>query len=291
MKSKLLTKFLISGSLLIIALSCAPRLSQQNTYFPKQTEKVEQLPPRDNLWIFMMAGQSNMAGRGLVEPEDTLTHKRILTINEKNEWVLAKEPLHFYEPSMTGLDCGLAFGKELIKHLPDSVSIALIPCAIGGSSIQQWLGDSIFRGVQLMHNFQEKAEFARQYGRMKGILWHQGESDATDERIPRYEAQLEKLVSTFRDHLEDDALPVLIGELGSYAIPKEKRAKWDKINQAIHQFAASDEHVGVVRTDDLKHKGDHVHFNSASQRELGRRFAEKYVEMMTQQPTGFHQKP
>ncbi|WPP49228.1 sialate O-acetylesterase [Catalinimonas niigatensis] len=278
MKIKLFDQRIILGSLLILSLSCSPKLSQRTVYFPKQVTHVDKLPPQDNLWVFMLAGQSNMAGRGLVESQDTISHERILTISQENEWILAKEPLHPYEPNLTGLDCGLAFGKELIKHLPDSISIALIPCAVGGSAIQQWLGDSTFRGVQLMHNFQEKAAFAKQYGRIKGVLWHQGESNATAERIPLYAAQLEKLLTTFRDHLEDENLPILIGELGSFAIPKEKSAQWDSINQVIHQVAASDPHVGVVQTDDLEHKGDHVHFNSASQRILGRRFAEKYME-------------
>ncbi|MEK6477387.1 sialate O-acetylesterase [Catalinimonas sp. 4WD22] len=280
---------IVLACLLILAASCSPKKAQ-STYFPQQQVLVKQMPEKDNLWVFIMAGQSNMAGRGRVEPEDTIAHPRILTINQQNEWILAKEPLHFYEPELTGLDCGLAFGRELIRHVPDSVSIALIPCAVGGSAIQQWLGDSTFRGVQLMHNFEEKVELAKQSGHIKGILWHQGESDATDELIPLYPAQLTKLVNTFRTYTGDADLPVMIGELGPYTIPKEKQMRWNSINQLIHQFAASDPKVGVVSSHDLKHKGDHVHFDSESQRTLGKRFAEKYLEI-AEPPTGAYGKP
>jgi hypothetical protein len=276
--------------LLMLAASCSPKIAQRTRYFPQQQELVKQMPEKENLWIFIMAGQSNMAGRGSVEPEDTLTNPRILSINQENEWIVAKEPLHFYEPNLTGLDCGLAFGRELLRHVPDSISIALIPCAVGGSAIQQWLGDSTFRNVQLMHNFEVKVDLAQQFGHIKGILWHQGESDATDERIPLYPAQLSKLINTFRTYTGNADLPVMMGELGPYTIPKEKQQQWNSINEAIHQFADSDQKVGVVSTSDLKHKGDHVHFDSESQRTLGKRFAEKYLEI-AELPTETYGRP
>src|SRR5690606_21827038 len=138
----------------------------------------EQLPDKENLWVFILAGQSNMAGRGFVEPQDTIPTERVLTINKKGEIIVAKEPLHFYEPTMTGLDCGLSFGKELVEQLPGSVSILLLPTAVGGSSIQRWLGDSSFRDVPLYANFEEKVHIGKNHGTIKGILWHQGENDA-----------------------------------------------------------------------------------------------------------------
>jgi len=119
-------------------------------------------------WVFILAGQSNMAGRGVVEAEDTITDPRISTINKQGEIVPAKEPLHFYEPTMAGLDCGLSFAKALIRDCPDDVSILLIPAAVGGSNIRQWLGDSVHRGV----NFAE--QFQRENGPCQAIRHHQG---------------------------------------------------------------------------------------------------------------------
>ena len=53
---------------------------ERTRHFPKQQIKAEKMPARHNLWVFILAGQSNMAGRGLVEPTDTLSDPRILTV-------------------------------------------------------------------------------------------------------------------------------------------------------------------------------------------------------------------
>ncbi len=144
--------------------------------FPKQTEMAREPKNKKKVWVFILAGQSNMAGRGWVEPGDTLAEKRLLTINKDGQLIQAKEPLHFYEPNLTGLDCGYSFGTTILKNVPADISVLLIPTAVGGSSISQWLGDSVHRDVKLFSNFLKKLEIGRRYGTIKGILWHQGES-------------------------------------------------------------------------------------------------------------------
>src|SRR5690349_5406123 len=137
------------------SVACSRKLAGRTAYFPKDIDPVAGSPGKEKLWVFVMAGQSNMAGRGQVEPQDTVPSQRLLTINAGGQLILAKEPLHFYEPSLTGLDCGYSFGKTLLQRLPDSVSILLIPTAVGGSRIGQWLGDSVYRNVKLFTNFRE----------------------------------------------------------------------------------------------------------------------------------------
>lgn len=256
-------------------ISYADWLRTQN--FPNTTDVVTQKPPRKNVWAFLLAGQSNMAGRGFVEPQDTLPNKRLLTINKDLELVYAKEPLHFYEPHLTGLDCGMSFGRTLLSSVPDSVSILLIPTAIGGSSIQQWLGDSTFRGVKLMSNFKEKLKLANMHGTVKGILWHQGEANSNDdEDIKSHSARLEQLFRIFRNIAHDESLPILAAELGSYSSnPKN----WQAINAAIKATVAKDAYSSLISTQDLRHKGDQVHFNSEGQRAMGERFARAYLNL------------
>ena len=231
---------------------------------------------KQNVWVFIMAGQSNMAGRGIVESEDTVSDKRIFSINKDGQIIIAKEPLHFYEPERTGLDCGLSFAKTLITKIPDSISILLIPTAIGGSSIRQWLGDSVFRNVKLFSNFSSKVEIAKQNGIIKGILWHQGESDANENNIPVHKERLHLLFSKFRTEIGNNALPVLLGELGSFS---NNPADFNLINKAIHDYAAEDKNSRVISTKDLKDKGDHLHFDSEGQRTMGKRFANAYLSM------------
>jgi len=216
-----------------------------------------------------------MAGRGFVEPQDTLADERILTINKEGQLIVAKEPLHWYESERTGLDCGLSFGKTMIKKISAENYILLIPTAIGGSSISQWIGDSLYRNVKLLSNFREKAGIAKQYGTIKGILWHQGESDANEKDIPRYKERLGDLFHQFRSIAGNNDLPILLGELGSFSKDKQH---FSMINKVIHDYSATDKNTIVITTADLKDKGDSLHFNSKSQRLMGQRFAEAYLQ-------------
>ena len=266
---------------IILAFLFSVSIYAQDTQvnFPKQVEYPEKMPNPSNFWIFIMAGQSNMAGRGIVEPEDTVLNPGILTINLNNEWVIAKEPLHLYQPKLTGMDSGVSFARELLKHFGDSITIGLIPCAVGGSPIQAWAGDSIFNGIQLFSNFREKAGMAMEYGEVKGILWHQGESDAFEDKIPVYKQKLESVLTEMRKFLNDDSLPVIIGEMGNYTSPEERQENWNKINAIIHQIPAEMNNCFVVPTNDLNCNPDNVHFDNISQRILGKRYADKYISI------------
>lgn len=237
--------------------------------FPRRTVYPVATPSSSNVWVFMMAGQSNMAGRGFVEPQDTLPHQRILSINAGGELIVAKEPLHFYEPSMAGLDCGVSFAQSLLKFIPDSVSILLVPTAVGGSSVGQWLGDSLHRNVKLLSNFREKMTVARKYGQLKGILWHQGESDAKPHLTEVYEEKLRDLFKLFREYA-GSPLPVIMGETGVFNDDTPDKIK---INQVIRRFAQTNHGVACVSANDLTHNGDKLHFDSKSQRLMGQRMA------------------
>lgn len=247
-------------------------------FFPTSEAKPLVLPAKENLWVFILAGQSNMAGRGKVEPSDTIPDPRILSINKNGELILAKEPLHFYEPRMGGLDCGLSFAKALLPAVPDSVSLLILPTAVGGSAIGQWIHDETFRDVPLLSNFKEKAAIGKQYGTIKGILWHQGENDAIKpETIAVHQQQLKKLFKIFRKEVGNRKLPVFLGELGSFSANDEN---WQKINAQIQKFVANDRHAYLIKTADLNHNGDRIHFDSEGQRRMGERFAQAFIRQM-----------
>lgn len=239
------------------------------------SEAKAQTPPKQNVWVFIMAGQSNMAGRGTVEAQDTITNQRMLTIDADGNVIEAKEPLHFYEPKMAGLDCGLSFATELLRHIPDSICILMIPTAVGGSSINRWLDDKPHRGVALQSNFANKVALAKQYGEIKAVLWHQGESDANVKGIASRQQKLKLLFSKFRQVADNESLPIIIGELGSFS---KEAPLWNTMNEASRQYAETDGNCTTISTADLNHRGDKVHFNSKSQREMGRRFAQSYLE-------------
>lgn len=246
------------------------------TNFPKQTEYPKSVPAKKNVWVFIMAGQSNMAGRGLVEPMDTISNPRLLSINSNGELILAKEPLHLYEPDMKGLDCGVSFGNELLKQIPESVSILIIPTAVGGSSIDQWIGDSLHRGVKLHTNFRQEVAIAKKYGKIKGVLWHQGESDAKELLAGTYSKKLKVLFESFRKTIKNNKLPILTGEIGTFTTDNTFQIA---INKVIADNAKKDKYTFLIQTGDFKDKGDKLHFDSKSERKMGVRFAQKYTEI------------
>ena len=266
-------------ALIFFVFSCKQKSDQRKMNFPSTVEYVEEMPNSDSLWIFIMAGQSNMAGRGFVEPQDTIPNKRILSIDKSDNWIYAKEPLNLYQPSLTGLDCGLSFAHKLIDSIPKGISIGIINCAVGGSSIEQWLEDETFQGVKLLSNFKREVNQSQKYGEVKGILWHQGEANAFSVVTPDYADKLRELTNTFREIVKNDTLPIFIGQLGSYAKPIEKQNRWDSINTIINDFVEKDLNTYLIYTRDLKDKGDKVHFDSESQRQMGSRYADKYLKI------------
>jgi hypothetical protein len=261
--------------LFVVFISCAgpKNISQtQTSIFPATLDKPNNVPAKEKFYIFLLAGQSNMAGRGIIEAEDTISSPRVLTLNKNNEWVEAKEPLHYYEPGRTGLDCGLSFGKELSKKYGKEITIGLVPCAIGGSSIEQWLGDSTYRGVTLYSNFLQKAKTASQYGIIKGMLWHQGESNTGTKSHIDYKKKLESFFTKLRTDLQQPDMPIYLGPLGlyltNYSFPYR-----NAVNKDIDELFQTGNKIYLVKTSDFTHLKDTIHFDSRSQRLMGKRFA------------------
>ncbi|NND05198.1 MAG: sialate O-acetylesterase [Saprospiraceae bacterium] len=273
-------KLLLPTFLILFCFSCQDAtdpLDSRKVNFPTHLEKVSQVPTKENVWIFILAGQSNMAGRGLVAPEDTLSHLRILALDKLDQLIYAKEPLHHYEPKLQGLDCGMAFARKLVRNSPDSISILMVPTAVGGSSVEQWLNDDVHRGVKLLSNFRSKARSVADLGVIKAILWHQGESNAHPDKLPTYGVKLDSLIGIFREAVGNDTLPILLGELPAFPKNYDNR---QAVNGIIHGYVQMDDWAEIIYTQDLKHKGDSTHFDAAGQRKMGERFADVYLDML-----------
>jgi hypothetical protein len=261
---------------LLLFISCTTSkkttIETESNHFPTLVEKATSLPARENFYIFILAGQSNMAGRGFVQPKDTVSSLQVVTLDKNNQWVYSKEPLHYYEPSRTGLDCGLSFGKKLAAVYKKKITIGLVPCAVGGSSIEQWIGDSTYRDVTLYSNLINKAKKAAAYGTIKGVLWHQGETNASAGNYKNYKENLELFFTKLRNDLGDSALPVYTGHLGSF-LNRRTNPFADSINNDLQKLSSSSKNFYVINTSDLTPKHDSIHFNSRSQRIMGERFA------------------
>ena len=104
------------------------------------------LPPKEKFHLFLLVGQSNMAGRGVVTPADQKEDPRVLTLNKEGAWVPAVDPIHFDKTS-AGVGLGRTFGITLAGATP-GVTIGLIPCAVGGSPIDSWRPGAFYQATR-----------------------------------------------------------------------------------------------------------------------------------------------
>ena len=223
------------------------------------------LPAADaNFHLYLLIGQSNMAGRGKIELQDKVAVPRVLMLNKANEWVSAVDPISF-DKSIAGVSLGRTFGIEMAKA-NEGVKIGLIPCAVGGTSIRRWQqkGDLYQKALK-------RVKLAQKDGVIKGILWHQGESDSGKEETAKiYATQLHAMIGAWRKDLGSESIPVVVGELGQFF----KSAKYKgTVDAALKALPQKVKHTGWVSAQGLEHKGDVVHFDAASYREFGKRYA------------------
>ncbi len=238
------------------------------------------LPAKENFHLYLLVGQSNMAGRGRVAAGDKKPIPGVLAFSRDQRWVPAVDPLHFDKPGVVGVGVGRSFARVVQAATP-KVTIGLIPCAVGGSPIVSWEPGG-FHASTRTHPWDDaikRARAALKHGPLKGIRWHQGESDSNPKAAAVYEKKLHALVGRFRRELKAPAVPFLAGQMGRW--PERPWSKAKILVDEVHQrLPRGVKRAAFVSARGLAHKGDKVHFDSASYRELGRRYAKAYLELV-----------
>ncbi|WP_176954324.1 sialate O-acetylesterase [Niabella drilacis] len=247
--------------LVSLLLSCSP---------PGRTGSVQKEKGRPgNYQVYLLMGQSNMAGRGILTGEYTgIRAERVLMLDRENEWVPARHPLHFDKPKVAGVGPGLSFGAALAKVYSKD-TIGLVPCAVGGTAISKW-EPGAFDEVTRTHPYDDailRLKAARKRGVIKGVIWLQGEGDSNPVSAKKYLARLTALIERIRKEAGDPELPFVVGELGRY------RTQYRLVNEQLALLPKTVPFTLVVSSEGLVHKGDTTHFDSPSATEYGRRFA------------------
>lgn len=242
----------------------------------------------DRLDLYLLMGQSNMKGRGVM-PDEPLSDPRIVMMHRKtDEWFLARHPLHlvgdprdFKGHDNAGVGPGLSFAQTIAARHANA-RIGLIPCAVGGTPISRWARDQ-----KLYDDAIRKAKLALQQGPkgktfLRGAIWLQGEADSRPDRLPKYRAVLNDLVDRLRADLGQTEFPFIASTIGEMRAdtPESQRSK---VNVILLDLPNQRPHTSCVDARDLKgHIGDTVHFDTAAQEEIGRRFAEEYLKLMAE---------
>ena len=220
---------------------------------------------------FLLIGQSNMAGRGDpadVEPIDNPDIK----VLRNGRWQKMYVPVNC-DRKRSGTCLAESFADLYQKE--HGVEVGLIPCADGGTRLEQWE-----KGSLLYDNAVFQTKQARRTSTLVGVLWHQGESDCKDERWVNYGERFRIFLRDLRKDLELDDVPFIVGELGAYL---KEFSEWGqyygKINEVLHEVTAQDPMMECVSSEGLTCKPDLLHFDSKSLRAFGVRYYEAFKKI------------
>eukprot|EP00903_Cladosiphon_okamuranus_P008399 g8075.t1 len=265
--------------------------------------------------IYILAGQSNMAGRGSTRALPARyqpTNDHVMCFNAKGDWVPAAEPLHrdvdLRKQKKCGVGPALVCARALLElrkaSWPSSSQgppIGLVPCAIGGASLDEW--QKTYQGIvgdcetsagpgrpgnynrpwrykpgsqNLFEAMAARAEEALQAApegsRLGGMLWYQGETDgAKEDRARTYYERFETLVEDIRGlgYPELKVFTVAVtGSNGRLTYLQQVRDAQLKAGSS-----AGMSNVWVVDALGLPMQSDGLHLLTNGQVELGERMA------------------
>ncbi|XP_047983271.1 probable carbohydrate esterase At4g34215 [Salvia hispanica] len=224
--------------------------------------------------LFILSGQSNMAGRGgvaqkrwdgVVPPECASDAQKIYRLAANLCWEVAQESLH--HDIDTKKACGVGPGMPFANAVKERVgTIGLVPCAVGGTAIREWA-----RGEHLYEDMVKRAKAAVSGGdgsEIAALLWYQGESDTTSqEEVDAYKHKMEELINNVRADLNLPNLPVV-----QVAIASGIEKKYVDEIRAI-QLGMDLPNVICVDAKGLELKEDNLHLTTESQIQLGHSLA------------------
>lgn len=220
---------------------------------------------------FLMLGQSNMAGRGFIHEVPPIYNEKIKMLRN-GRWQMMTEPINYDRP-VSGISLAGSFADAWCRKNQEGI-IGLIPCAEGGSTLDEWAVDEVlFRHAII------EAKLAMQNSELAGILWHQGESDSVNGNYKVYYKKLLSIVETIRKELNEPDIPIIIGGLGDF-LGKEGFGKscieYNLINQELQKFAFEQDNCYFVTASGLTSNPDGIHIDAISQRKFGLRYFEAF---------------
>ena len=222
--------------------------------------------------IFLLIGQSNMAGRAPILLEDKGVIDDCMLLNDKDIWEPAKVPFNRYSTIRKGLGMqklnpGYGFVKTMLEKGVSS-SIGLVVNAKGGSKIAQWK-----KGTKFYKDAVRRTKAAMKKGNLVGIIWHQGESDSKDTN---YLGKLKELIANLRKDLGNEKLPFVAGQVFYHAKTKNNTKL---INDQLVKLPTQVPFTQCVKSEGLT-TIDNTHFDNRSQKTLGKRYAAAMIKLL-----------
>lgn len=228
---------------------------------------------------FLMIGQSNMAGRGEFADVEPIVNPLCYMLRN-GRWQKMSEPINpdraiFDYKFHSGVSLGASFADQAAKFF--NAKVGMIPCADGGTKIDQWMPGELLYDHMLM-----MTRLAMRTSILSGIIWHQGESDAmADDTVVAHKDKFIKMITSLRRDLGNESLPVIVGEISNDTGEDWNIGKRSLIlNKQYHEIAEEIPACAVVSAEGLTLKPDGVHFDAPSLRVFGRRYFEAYKKLL-----------
>lgn len=274
------------------------QLNSGNFYFERDT----------TFYIFLAFGQSNMVGDATPEdcdyqgisprfrmmpaidqPANTGNNRGGL--RKKYRWYKATPPLNRASAGLSPCDY---FGRTMVEYLPENIKVGIINVAVGGCRIEHFFKEydprelarsgwptwfvtcmAEYDSIQYVRLL-DCALRAQHVGVIKGILLHQGESNAGDSMWPlKVKKVYEDLLHDL--HLKAEDVPLLAGEV----VHAEQNGKSQQANKLVDVLPQTVPTAHVISSKGCEaNPADTNHFNAAGYRDLGRRYAEVMLDLL-----------
>jgi hypothetical protein len=256
--------------------------------------------PDPNFHIYLAFGQSNMESGGRMNDADKEVDERFLVMAdfdnadrgwEKNHWYHAVPPLTAKGRGICMVDY---FGRTVVVGLPENVRVGVIKVSVPGCKIELFEKDTFQAYIEnerdwmknLVNNYGgnpyqymvDMAKAAQKDGVIKGILLHQGESNAGDQEWPKkVKGVYDNLVEDLGLNPED--VPLLAGE----TVNEDQEGKCAAFNEIMAELPKTLPNSYVISSVGCT-TGDQLHFDSAGSREFGKRYGEQMLLLLGYQP-------
>lgn len=224
--------------------------------------------------VYLLIGQSNMAGRGKMLPQDTLKAiEGVWLLGPDDKPVPAKNPLNQYSTirkdiKMQQICPGTAFSQTM--RAKRDRDILIVMNARGGTTLDQWV-----EGTEYYSEAVRRTLEGMKYGTLRGILWHQGCGDSSPAKVAVYMDKLSGMVAALRRDLGvGNSVPFIAGELAYW---RKSSAGFNEMIHGISSKIPNSSWVSAEGCTWLKGEKD-PHFGRDGQLLLGQRYAEEMLK-------------
>lgn len=242
-----------------------------------------------NFYVFLAFGQSNMEGNAALPSPAMASNARFQDLSAvtcgsrtQGKWFTAQSPLVRCDSKYSLLE---SFGKTMMAELPATIKIGIVPVAVAGTAItgfdptqaksyyssqQSWMQSIANQyGGEPYARLVAMAKVAQQTGVIKGILLHQGETDAGQAGwADKVKTIYNKLLSDLSLKAAD--VPLLAGEVYNNA----------GTNAGINKLPGVVPTAYVVSSSGCAAGSDNLHFSVAGYDALGARYAQKMIPLL-----------